>query len=46
LTRPPGTATKREVGEAVRASKGGHATVFLETKIWISDYGFDETLHA
>ena len=28
---------EREVGEAVRASKGGRAAVFLETKIWISD---------
>jgi diketogulonate reductase-like aldo/keto reductase len=37
---------EREVGEAVRASKGGRAAVFLETKIWISDYGYDETLHA
>ena len=37
---------EREVGEAVRASKGGRAAVFLETKIWISDYGYDQTLHA
>src|SRR6202035_408165 len=37
---------EREVGEAVHASKGGRAPVFLETKIWISDYGYDETLHA
>ncbi len=37
---------EREVGEAVRASRGGRAAVFLETKIWISDYGYDETLHA
>jgi diketogulonate reductase-like aldo/keto reductase len=37
---------EREVGEAVRASKGGRAVVFLETKVWISDYGYDETLHA
>jgi diketogulonate reductase-like aldo/keto reductase len=20
--------------------------VFIETKVWISDYGYDETLHA
>ena len=25
---------------------GGRAAVFLETKIWISDYGYEETLHA
>ena len=37
---------EREVGEAVHASKGGRVAVFLETKIWISDYGSDETLHA
>jgi diketogulonate reductase-like aldo/keto reductase len=37
---------EREVGEAVRAWKGGRAAVFLETKIWISDYGYDETLHG
>src|ERR1700691_1484593 len=37
---------ERKVGEAVHASKGGRAAVFLETKIWISDYGYDETLHA
>jgi hypothetical protein len=30
----------------VHASKGGRVAVFLETKIWISDYGYDETLHT
>ncbi|MBI4941783.1 MAG: aldo/keto reductase [Actinobacteria bacterium] len=37
---------ERQVGEAVRASGLERAEVFLETKIWISDYGYDETLHA
>jgi diketogulonate reductase-like aldo/keto reductase len=37
---------EREVGEAVHASQVGRGAVFLETKIWISDYGYDETLHA
>ena len=37
---------EREVGEAVHASKGGRAAVFLENKVWITDYGYDETLHA
>ncbi|MBN9618235.1 MAG: aldo/keto reductase, partial [Actinobacteria bacterium] len=37
---------EREVGQAVHASEAGRAAVFLETKIWISDYGYDETLHA
>lgn len=33
---------EREVGEAI----AGRDDVFLETKVWISDYGYDETLHA
>ncbi len=37
---------EREVGEAVRASEVGRAGMFLETKIWISDYGYDKTLHG
>src|SRR5215208_378434 len=37
---------EREVGDAVRASGLGRSEVFLETKIWISDYGYDETLHG
>jgi diketogulonate reductase-like aldo/keto reductase len=37
---------EREVGEAVQSSELARAEVFLETKIWISDYGYEETLHA
>src|ERR1700741_762371 len=37
---------EREVGQAVAASGLDRSEVFLETKIWISDYGYDETLHA
>jgi diketogulonate reductase-like aldo/keto reductase len=37
---------ERQVGEAVHASAAGRAAVVLETKIWISDYGYDETLHG
>ena len=37
---------ERQVGEAVHASRIGRSQVFLETKIWISDYGYDETLHG
>jgi diketogulonate reductase-like aldo/keto reductase len=37
---------ERQVGEAVHASAVGRNAVFLETKIWISDYGYDETLHG
>ena len=37
---------EREVGEAIRASGLARDEVFVETKIWISDYGYDETLHG
>ena len=37
---------EREVGDAVAASAVGRAGVFLETKIWISDYGYEQTLHG
>src|SRR4051812_36370734 len=37
---------ERQVGEAGRASRGDRSDVFLETKIWISDYGYEETLHG
>src|SRR3954452_10347528 len=37
---------EREVGDAVHASGLDRSDVFLETKIWISDYGYDETLHG
>jgi len=37
---------EREVGEAIRRSGLDRPEVFVETKIWISDYGYDQTLHA
>ncbi|MFE6822236.1 aldo/keto reductase [Streptomyces sp. NPDC057690] len=37
---------EREVGEAIRCSEVPRDEVFIETKIWISDYGYDETLHG
>jgi diketogulonate reductase-like aldo/keto reductase len=37
---------ERQVGEAVQTSGLDRADVFVETKIWISDYGYNETLHA
>lgn len=37
---------EREVGEAVHSSEVARSEIFLETKVWISDYGYDETLHA
>jgi diketogulonate reductase-like aldo/keto reductase len=39
-------ANERQVGEAVHSSDMARSEVFLETKIWISDYGYDATLHA
>ena len=39
-------ANERQVGEAVAGSGLGRSEVFLETKIWISDYGYDQTLHG
>src|SRR6185312_14573862 len=37
---------EREVGEAIRHSGIARDEIFLETKIWISDYGYDETLQG
>lgn len=37
---------EREVGEAIRQSGLDRSEIFVETKVWISDYGSDETLHA
>ena len=39
-------ANERGVGDAVAASGLAREEVFIETKIWISDYGYDATLHA
>jgi diketogulonate reductase-like aldo/keto reductase len=37
---------EREVGEGIRRSGIARDDVFIETKVWISDYGHDATLHA
>ncbi|MEU4244794.1 aldo/keto reductase [Actinoplanes sp. NPDC026619] len=37
---------EREVGEAIARSGVDRSAVFIETKIWISDYGYAETLHG
>jgi 2,5-diketo-D-gluconate reductase A len=37
---------EREVGEGIRRSGIDRSDVFIETKVWISDYGHDATLHA
>ncbi|TDO33940.1 diketogulonate reductase-like aldo/keto reductase [Kribbella sp. VKM Ac-2527] len=37
---------ERGVGEGIRRSGIARDEVFIETKVWISDYGYDATLHA
>ncbi len=37
---------EREVGDAVRASGLARDDVVIETKLWISDYGYDAALHG
>jgi diketogulonate reductase-like aldo/keto reductase len=39
-------SNEREVGEGIRRSGIRRDEVFIETKVWISDYGYDATLHA
>jgi diketogulonate reductase-like aldo/keto reductase len=37
---------EREVGDAIAASGIPRDELFIETKVWISDFGYEETLHA
>ncbi|MFK4760068.1 aldo/keto reductase [Microbacterium sp. ZW T5_45] len=37
---------ERQVGEGIRRSGIPRDEIFLETKVWVSDYGYDQTLHA
>ena len=37
---------EREVGKAIHQSGLARDDVFIETKIWITDFGYDATLHA
>ncbi len=37
---------EREVGKAIAQSGIDRSEVFIETKVWISDYGYEQTLHA
>ena len=37
---------EREVGEGIKQSGLDRSEVFVETKLWISDYGYDEALHG
>jgi diketogulonate reductase-like aldo/keto reductase len=37
---------EREVGEGIRQSGVPRQEIFIETKLWISDYGYDAALHG
>ncbi|WP_291036529.1 aldo/keto reductase [Herbiconiux sp.] len=37
---------EREVGEGIRRSGVPRDEIFVETKVWINDFGYDATLHA
>jgi diketogulonate reductase-like aldo/keto reductase len=37
---------EKEVGQGIRDSGVPREDIFIETKVWISDFGYDETLHA
>lgn len=37
---------EQQVGEGIRRSGVPRDEIFIETKVWISDYGYDATLHA
>lgn len=39
-------ANERGVGDAFRASGLTRDDVFIQTKLWISDYGYDQALHS
>ncbi len=41
-----GYGNERQVGEAIRRSGLDRSEVFIETKVWVSDYGYEATLHA
>jgi 2,5-diketo-D-gluconate reductase A len=37
---------EREVGAAIAASGIAREELFVQTKLWVSDYGFDKALHG
>jgi 2,5-diketo-D-gluconate reductase A len=41
-----GYGNEREVGEGIRRAGIDRSEVFIETKVWVSDYGYDQTRHA
>ena len=41
-----GYGNEREIGDGIRRSGVDRNDIVIETKVWVSDYGYDETLHA
>ncbi|HZC69332.1 MAG TPA: aldo/keto reductase [Jatrophihabitans sp.] len=39
-------SNERQVGDGIRRSGLDRDDVFVETKVWVSDYGYDQALHA
>jgi diketogulonate reductase-like aldo/keto reductase len=39
-------SNERQVGEGIRRSGIDHAELFVQTKLWISDYGYESALRA
>jgi diketogulonate reductase-like aldo/keto reductase len=37
---------EQQVGEGIRSSGISREEIFVTTKLWISDYGYDQTFHA
>src|SRR5690606_3929975 len=37
---------EREVGQAIRNSKIDRSEIFVTTKLWISDFGYEQALRA
>ena len=37
---------EKEVGEGIRRSGVDRSEIFIETKVWVTDYGYENTLHA
>jgi diketogulonate reductase-like aldo/keto reductase len=41
-----GYLNERQVGDGIRRCGVDRSEVFIETKVWVADYGYDQTLHA
>ena len=37
---------EEQVGEGIRSSGISREEIFITTKLWMSDYGYDQTFHA